>query len=251
MVSLRGMRQWLHLAGLWLSNIACASACTTYAAGRLATTDGSVWVTHSDDGSGSSDPRVSFIPAAEFPAGSSRPIWPDIEEYPRFVGTARGKVYHPVPGQQDTAPVGYIPQVKSTHGYYESNYAMQNDCGLSFGESTASAVFRADMVGTPGTDGAALLCINELTKLAAERTCSAREAVLIMGSLAERYGFYGPDGGAGEVLTVGDAHEAWVFHILSDPSGKSALWVAQRVPDREACRLHFEQQTSALGPAAQ
>ena len=101
-------------------------------------------------------------------------------------------------------------QVRRTHGYYESNYALQNDCGLSFGESTASAVFRADMLGTKGTDGAALLCVNELTKLAAERTCRSREAVSLMGRLAETYGFYGPDGGAGEVLTVGDKEEAWV-----------------------------------------
>ena len=54
-----------------------------------------------------------------------------------------------------------------------------------------------------------------------------------MGGLAEEHGFYGPDGGAGEVLTVGDTKEAWVFHILSDPTGTSALWVAQRVPDTQ------------------
>ena len=165
-----------------------------------------MWVTHSDDGAGASDPRVSWIKAAEH-VHPTRPIWPDIEDYPRFVGTARGQTYHKMEGQVETEPVGFIPQVRHTHGYYESNYALQNDCGLSFGESTASAVFRADMIGTKGTDGAALLCVNELTKLAAERTCSAREAVKLMGSLAETYGFYGPDGGAGEVLTVGDTEE--------------------------------------------
>ena len=77
-------------------------------------------------------------------------------------------------------------QVRRTHGYYESNYALQNDCGLSFGESTASAVFRADMLGTKGTDGAALLCVNELTKLAAERSCRSREAVRLMGGVRVR-----------------------------------------------------------------
>ena len=45
------------------------------------------------------------------------------------------------------------------------------------------------------------------------------------------HGFYGADGGAGETLMVGDTHEVFVFHVLSDPTGKSAIWVTQRVPD--------------------
>ena len=206
-------------------------ACTAYAAGKLATSDGSVFVSHSDDGMGASDSRISFVPAADHPKGSLRPIWPGTETYPRYVGDARGKTYAPLPGQELTAPIGHIPQAAHTHGYFEHNYAIQNECQLSFGESTASAVFRADPVGTDG--GAALLCVDELTKIAAERACGAREAVVLMGSLAEEYGFYGPDGGAGEVLMVGDPDEAWVFHILSDPSGTGALWAAQRVADDE------------------
>jgi hypothetical protein len=41
-----------------------------------------------------------------------------------------------------------------------------------------------------------------------------------------KYGFFGPDGGAGETLMVGDTEEAFVFHMLSDPTGKSAIWVS-------------------------
>ncbi len=215
---------------LLLVSLPAAHACSAYAAGRLATVDGSVMVSHSDDGDGTSDPRISYIPPATFAPNATRPIWPDLESYPRFVGaTPRGSTYAPLPGQEETEPIGSIPQVPATHGYYEANYAIQNDCALSFGESTASAAFKAFAIGQP--NGTALFSVNEMTRVAAERVCSAREAVQLMGDLATAHGFYGADGGAGETLMVGDPLEAFVFHVLSDPTGKSGIWVAQRVPD--------------------
>eukprot|EP00442_Polarella_glacialis_P059249 CAMPEP_0115065952 /NCGR_PEP_ID=MMETSP0227-20121206/10541_1 /TAXON_ID=89957 /ORGANISM="Polarella glacialis, Strain CCMP 1383" /LENGTH=80 /DNA_ID=CAMNT_0002451807 /DNA_START=224 /DNA_END=462 /DNA_ORIENTATION=- len=66
-----------------------------------------------------------------------------------------------------------------------------------------------------------------------ERSTSARGAVELMGSLAEEHGFYGVGSfeGTAESLFVGDAAEAWIFHILPDPTGATAIWAAQRVPD--------------------
>jgi len=205
------------------------AACTAYIAGKLATADGSVMISHSDDGDGASDPRIAYIPPATWDTNATRPIWPDLESYPRYVGYARGATYIPQASQEETQPIGSIPQVAQTHGYYEANYAIANDCHLMFGESTASAVFTAVAIGQP--NGTALLSVNEMTRIAAERTCTSREAVALMGALAEQYGFYGADGGAGETLMVGDPEEGFVFHVLSDPSGKSAIWVAQRVQD--------------------
>ena len=76
-------------------------------------------------------------------------------------------------------------------------------------------------------------------RLALERTTNAQDAIRLMGKLAEEMGFYAADwwsGGAGslgeggEALTVIDPNEAWVFHVLADDTGTSAIWVAQRVP---------------------
>ena len=210
---------------------ASADACTMYGVGKFASADGTTMVSHSDDGAGNSDSRLSYVPPADHAKNSKRPVYPSIEEFPKFTGDALGKSYKPKEGMAPTKPIGEIPQVPHTYGYYVDSYAMQNECGLMFGESTASAVFRADAIGVPS--GTALMSIDELSHIAAERVCTAAEAVQVMGDLAMEHGFYGPDGGAGEMLVVGDPQEVWMFHILSDPTAKSAIWIAQRVPDDE------------------
>jgi dipeptidase len=65
-----------------------------------------------------------------------------------------------------------------------------------------------------------------------ERATSARQAIELMGNLAETYGFYGAGmfEGTAESLAVTDPDDAWIFHILPDPTGFSAIWAAQRVP---------------------
>jgi hypothetical protein len=101
------------------------------------------------------------------------------------------------------------------------------------GESTCSA--RLVAFGVPLGD--ALYDVTQLMRIAMERCKTARCAVELMGRLAEEGGYYGandpPEQGSGlfeesgEAVTIIDARgEAWVFHILPDDTGRSAVCLA-------------------------
>ena len=217
----------------------CCSGCTTYVIGRKATADGSVMCSHTNDGGGNTDPRLIRIPARDYSVGSERPVFASPESYPRYVGYDRNaSEYYPencLPGSSSGCnafkPMGYIPQVSHTFAYYETTYGALNEKQVGIGESTCSGVFVARSIADGGK---ALLSVDQLSQIAMERSSTAREAVSIMGALAEKYGFYGEstsfEGGA-ESLVVIDTKEGWVFHILPDPTGTSAIWVAARIPD--------------------
>jgi len=72
-------------------------------------------------------------------------------------------------------------------------------------------------------------------------------AIQIMGDLATKYGFYAADwsggdmskGEGGEALTVIDKNEAWVFHVLADDTGTSAVWAAQRLQEGHVSSSKF------------
>ncbi len=71
---------------------------------------------------------------------------------------------------------------------------------------------------------------SELSRIALENCITAREAVLLMGGLIDKYGYFS----TGETLLVGDEKEAWVFEMCALPDAKyHSAWVAKRVPDGE------------------
>mmetsp|Transcript_94465 Transcript_94465/g.244409 ORF Transcript_94465/g.244409 Transcript_94465/m.244409 type:complete len:611 (-) Transcript_94465:350-2182(-) len=207
-----------------------AAACTTLAVGRQASADGSVFLSHSDDAETNGDARLCYVPAADHAPGTQRPIYFAVEDYPRYVGTDRGSCYQPQPGQAPYEPIGWIPEVAHTFAYFEATYGIVNEHGLGIGETTCSGIYGTSAIGHGGK---ALLSIDTLSHIAMERTTAAREAVKLMGSLAEEHGFYGAGSfeGSAESLMVGDPLEVFIFHILPDPTGTSAIWAAQRVPD--------------------
>jgi dipeptidase len=88
-----------------------------------------------------------------------------------------------------------------------------------------------------------MFMIEELERIALERCATAREAIALIGALAEEYGYLDE----GECLTIADKKEVWHFEIYGngtlpvDPKAKKskkapadkpgAMWVAQRIPD--------------------
>ena len=183
-----------------------------------------------------SDFRISKVPAADWPTGSVRQVYTYRAAYPRFLGYGRGETYEPentdlsipdepwVVGEGPFAPIGAIPQVPHTYGFIDGGYGIMNEKQVSIGESTCGAKITALPVSKGGK---ALLEAGELSRIALERCSTAKCAVQLMGELAERYGY----NDAGESLMVIDPQEAFIFHVLPDDTGRSAVWVAQRVPD--------------------
>ena len=179
---------------------AVASGCTVFLAGSKATADGSVLVSHSNDGEFTTDPRLVKVPAADFAAGDERPIFFSPESYPRYLGTERGiPEYYPKAGETPFQSIGSIPQVAHTYAYVEQTYGALNEHQVGIGESTCSGVFGSVPLGHP--NGTALLSVDELSRIAMERGATAREAIAAMGSLAEEYGFYGAGSFEGRSLS--------------------------------------------------
>ena len=208
-----------------------ALACTTLLVGKKASVDGSVLVSHSDDGF--NDARLVYVPARDHKPGSMRPVYYShcaLDFKPQWGGTvshrivdaSRAPAYN-TKGDPKSVPLGYIPQVLHTYAYFDANYGIMNEHQVSIGECTNKA-----KVDTEPEPGKRIFYSAELSRVALERSKTAREAVRMMGDLIEHYGYYG----TGETLLVADANEGWVMEMCGyDKDGTSGVWVAQRVPE--------------------
>ena len=212
---------------------ASALACTTLLVTKGASKDGSVMVGHSDD-SELFDQRLVFVPAADHKPGALRPVYYDASalgdkpeyhsyELRRYVGTHRGPIYNE-PGRPQSIPLGYIPQVEHTFAYFEGSYAIINEHQLMFGECTDGTKLQPGPV-----PGKLIFYSAALSRVAAERCTTARDAVKLIGNLIETYGYYG----TGETLPIGDTKVGCIIEMAPSPEGKGGLWVAKKVPEGE------------------
>jgi dipeptidase len=192
----------------WVGNE--PDGCTSITCGRLATIDGSVITSHTDD-SHRTRSSIFIQPAKDYPSGAMCDI---TKRVPCDTFAMPLYIYK---------KIGEIPQVTHTHAYVNSAYPCINDHQLAMGESTFGG--REQLQSDKGLIDCTMLC-----QLMIERCTTAREAIKLAGELTAKYGY----NDAGECLTIADKKEVWNFEIVGPGKEKiGSIWVAQRVPDDE------------------
>ena len=201
--------------------------CTVIGVGRLASIDGSVITSHTDC---CSECRIQIIPGRVYPKGSMAPVhW--------------GMTYFGNDDERRALPlgdfgkvIGQIPQTEKTYTYFHTGYSQMNERQLAIGESTCSQKPELDVPYVEGVTRQ-IMTIEQAQVFALERCATAREALRLIASLVEKYGFL-PSCGGSEALCIADPRELWVMEIFgvgsewTPESGKpGAIWAARRVPD--------------------
>lgn len=187
------MKKFFILSALILA-ASYASACTNFIVGKDASVDGSVICTYTADDYG------MFIGLQHFPAGTHK------KGEMRDVVDWDTHVYH---GKIPEAPVTY-----TVNGNI-------NEYQVTIGETTCGG--REEMIDPQG-----IIDYGSLIHIALQRSKTAREAIKVMTTLAQTYGYCS----SGESFTICDPNEAWIMEMLGKgPGSKGVVWVAQRIPD--------------------
>lgn len=211
------MKKQLFLILLGMLTSWPALACTDIVVGREASADGSVITSHTG---AAPECRVHVVPAMDFPVGVMANVHYGLQDVNKAFGTY-GEV------------IGQIPQAAHTYKYFHSGYSHMNEFQLAIGESTMSQ--KAELQVSRET-GKQIMTIEQAQVFALQRCKTARQAVVLIGSLLDEYGFLPSCGPESEALCIADPNEAWVFEVFSmgpdwEPGQPGAIWAAQRVPD--------------------
>lgn len=194
---------WVGALAFTLSaQLSTVSACTNFIVGKKASVDGSVLCTYSADDYGMFQ-KLAHYPAAKHPKGTMRTVidW-DTNEY-------RGEILE---AEETYNVIGNI-----------------NEWQLTIGETTFGG--REEMVDTTG-----ILDYGSLIYITLQRAKTAREAIDVMTTLVEQYGY----ASEGETFTICDPNEAWILEMMGCASDRKVskertVWVAVRIPDDAIC----------------
>ena len=175
-----------------------AEACSNFIVGKKASVDGSVICSYSADDYGMFQ-NLCHYPAAKHAKGEMRKIYDwDTNKY------------H-----------GEIPEAAQTY----SVIGNINEWQVTIGETTYGG--REEMADSTG-----IMDYGSLIYVALQRSKTAREAIKVMTTLANTYGY----NSEGETFTICDPNEAWIMEMMGKGAGsKGAVWVALRIPDDAVC----------------
>ena len=175
-----------------------AEACSNFIVGKKASVDGSVMCSYSADDYGMFQ-YLCHYPAAKHAKGEMRKIYDwDTNKY------------H-----------GEIPEAAQTY----SVIGNINEWQVTIGETTYGG--REEMADSTG-----IMDYGSLIYVALQRSKTAREAIKVMTTLANTYGY----NSEGETFTICDPNEAWIMEMMGKGAGsKGAVWVALRIPDDAVC----------------
>ena len=179
-----------------------ALACTNFIVGKKASKDGSVICSYSADSYGMFQGLV-HRPAAKYAKGTMHKVYDwDTNKY-----------------------YGEILETEETYNVIGNI----NEWQVTIGETTFGG--REEMVDTTG-----ILDYGSLIYIALQRSKTAREAIDVMTSLVEQYGY----NSEGETFTICDPNEAWIMEMMGTASDRKlekgrSVWVALRIPDDMIC----------------
>jgi len=182
--------------------VASAFACTNFIVGKKASTDGSVICSYNADSYGAYMPLYHY-PAAKHQKGDKRKVYEwDTNKY-----------------------LGEIDEALETYNVVGNI----NEWQVTIGETTYGG--REEMADSTG-----IIDYGSLIYIALQRSKSAREAIQVMTSLVEQYGYCSE----GETFTICDSNEAWIMEMQGcgpdrSVSKERTVWVAMRVPDDCIC----------------
>lgn len=180
-----------------------SQACTNFLVGKKASADGSTFITYNADSYGMFG-RLVYYPAARHAPGTMRQIIDgDTNEH------------H---GQIAEAPVTY------------SVMGNINEHQVAITETTFGG--REELVDTAG-----IIDYVSLMAIALQRSKTAREAIGVMTSLVQEYGY----ASSGESFSIADPNEVWILEMIGKGSGRrGTVWVAVRIPD-DCIAVHANQ----------
>ena len=188
------IRKIITVSVCMLLSLAGSEACTNFIVGKKASKDGSVFVSYSADSYGMSG-FVAHFPAAKHAPGTMREVY----------------------DWDSGAFLGLIPEVAETYNIVGNI----NEHQVAIAETTFGG--RPELVDTTG-----IIDYGSLIYRALQRSKTAREAIEVMTTLTNQYGYYS----SGESFSIADPNEAWILEMIGKGGvEKGTVWVAVRIPD--------------------